>query len=94
MKMDTFGVIMAPFELKLRVSEAERTDQPFWAIPDAIFNHIYRIESDRKCWKDTIQSTAEVPMTFYLSQEVVWMDQEKFASSLSEAKMEQRPATN
>ena len=36
MKIYIFGVVVAPFELKLPVAEAKRTDQPFWNIPESI----------------------------------------------------------
>ena len=40
MKKATFGVVMAPFELKTLASDAKRTDQPFRTIPDPISTHM------------------------------------------------------
>lgn len=51
MKMELW-VVMAPFELKLLVSEANRTDQPFRTIPDSISSHMgsKSIENPKKTW--------------------------------------------
>ena len=38
MEIVAVGVVMAQFELKLIVSEAKCTDQPFWTIPECYFD--------------------------------------------------------
>lgn len=38
--MESLGVVMGAFELKIFVSEAKCTYRSFWTIPDSISDHI------------------------------------------------------